>query len=41
MTVASSTYWNNVRGLTTEHLKKDGEGIRTMQNLAKNLIKLL
>jgi multimeric flavodoxin WrbA len=41
MTVASSTYWNNVRGLTVENLKQDSEGIRTMQNLAKNIAKLL
>jgi multimeric flavodoxin WrbA len=41
MTVASSTYWNNVRGLTVADLQQDGEGIRTMQNLAKNIVKLI
>ncbi|GHU72404.1 FMN reductase [Bacteroidia bacterium] len=41
MTVASSTYWNNVRGLTVKDLKQDGEGIRTMQNLGKNIAKLI
>jgi multimeric flavodoxin WrbA len=41
ITVASSTYWNNVRGLTVDDLKQDGEGIRTMQNLAKNITRLL
>jgi multimeric flavodoxin WrbA len=41
MPVASSTYWNNIRGLTPDDLKQDGEGIRTLQNLAKNMIKLI
>ncbi|MDR0420418.1 MAG: flavodoxin family protein [Prevotellaceae bacterium] len=41
MPVASSTYWNNIRGLTVDDLKQDGEGIRTLQNLAKNLIDML
>jgi multimeric flavodoxin WrbA len=41
MPVVSSTYWNNIRGLTVENLKQDREGIRTLQNLAENLIKLL
>jgi multimeric flavodoxin WrbA len=41
MTVASSTYWNNIRGLTLEELKQDGEGVKTMQNLAKNIVRLL
>ena len=40
-TVASSTYWNNVRGLTVADLQQDGEGVRTMQNLAKNIARLL
>lgn len=41
MTVAASTYWNNIRGLTVDELQKDDEGIRTLQNLAKNIIRLL
>jgi multimeric flavodoxin WrbA len=41
MPVASSTYWNNIRGFTPDDLKQDGEGIRTLQNLAKNMIKLI
>ncbi|MDR1984430.1 MAG: flavodoxin family protein [Prevotellaceae bacterium] len=41
MPVASSTYWNNIRGLTVDDLKKDSEGIRTLQNLAKNIIGLI
>jgi multimeric flavodoxin WrbA len=40
MTIASSTYWNNVRGLTVDDLKNDSEGVKTMQNLAKNIVKL-
>jgi multimeric flavodoxin WrbA len=39
MPVASSTYWNNIRGFTPDDLKQDGEGIRTLQNLAINIIK--
>jgi multimeric flavodoxin WrbA len=39
MPIASSTYWNNIRGLTPDDLKQDGEGIRTLQNLAKNIIR--
>ncbi|MDR1170806.1 MAG: flavodoxin family protein [Prevotellaceae bacterium] len=41
MPLASSTYWNNMRGLSPDDLKQDGEGIRTLQNLAKNVIKLI
>ncbi|MDR3227261.1 MAG: flavodoxin family protein [Prevotellaceae bacterium] len=41
MPVASSTYWNNIRGLTVDDLKNDSEGIRTMQNLAKNIVELI
>ncbi|GHT32573.1 FMN reductase [Bacteroidia bacterium] len=41
MPVASSTYWNNVRGLTVDDLKNDAEGIRTMQNLGRNIAKLI
>jgi hypothetical protein len=41
MPVASSTYWNNIRGFTPDDLKQDSEGIRTLQNLAKNVIKLI
>jgi multimeric flavodoxin WrbA len=41
MPIASSTYWNNIRGFTPDDLKQDGEGIRTLQNLAKNVIKLI
>ncbi|MDR1347565.1 MAG: flavodoxin family protein [Prevotellaceae bacterium] len=41
MPVASSTYWNNIRGLTIDDLQQDGEGIRTLQNLAKNIIEMI
>ncbi|MDR0385944.1 MAG: flavodoxin family protein [Prevotellaceae bacterium] len=41
MPVASSTYWNNMRGFTPDDLKQDGEGIRTLQNLAKNITELI
>jgi multimeric flavodoxin WrbA len=41
MPIVSSTYWNNIRGLTVENLKQDREGIRTLQHLAENLIQLL
>jgi multimeric flavodoxin WrbA len=41
MTVASSTYWNNVRGLTLNDLQQDIEGINTMKNLAKNMVRLI
>jgi multimeric flavodoxin WrbA len=41
MPVASSSYWNNVRGLTINDLSQDAEGIRTMQTLGKNIAKLI
>ncbi|MDR3251017.1 MAG: flavodoxin family protein [Tannerella sp.] len=41
MPVASSTYWNNIHGLTPDDLKQDAEGIRTLQNLAKNIIRMI
>ena len=37
MPVASSTYWNQVHGFTSEEVKKDQEGLQTMRNLAKNM----
>jgi multimeric flavodoxin WrbA len=41
MPIASSTYWNNIRGLTPDDLIHDGEGVKTLQNLAKNIIKMI
>lgn len=37
MPVASSTYWNQVHGFTSEDAKKDLEGLQTMRNLARNM----
>lgn len=37
MPVASSTYWNQVHGFTSEDVKKDLEGLQTMRNLARNM----
>ena len=41
MPVASSTYWNQVHGFTAEDVKKDGEGLQTMRNLARNMTFLM
>ena len=41
MTVASSTYWNQVHGFTPEDVKKDLEGLQTMRNLARNMAFLI
>jgi multimeric flavodoxin WrbA len=41
MPIVSSTYWNNIRGLTPDELKQDGEGVRTLQNLARNIIRVI
>ena len=37
MPVASSTYWNEVHGFTSEDVEKDLEGLQTMQNLGKSM----
>ena len=37
MSVASSTYWNQVHGFTAEDVKKDLEGLQTLRNLARNM----
>ena len=37
MPVASSTYWNQVHGFSSEDVKKDLEGLQTMRNLARNM----
>lgn len=36
MPVVSSTYWNEVHGLTAEDVEKDLEGLQTMRNLGRN-----
>ncbi|MBQ6770114.1 MAG: hypothetical protein IJP44_03945 [Bacteroidales bacterium] len=37
MTVASSTYWNEVHGYTAEDVEKDPEGPQTMRNMGRNM----
>ena len=37
MPVASSTYWNQVHGFSSEDVEKDAEGLQTMRNLARNM----
>lgn len=41
MPVASSTYWNQIHGAKPGEAALDAEGIRTMRNLAKNMIFLM
>ncbi len=41
MPIAGSTYWNVIHGATLGDTKFDGEGVQTMQNLAKNLAWLI
>ena len=38
MPVASSTYWNQIHGAKPGEAGMDAEGIRTMRNLAKNMV---
>ena len=41
MPVASSTYWNQIHGGKSGEAAMDAEGIRTMRNLAKNMVFLM
>ena len=41
MPVASSTYWNQIHGGKPGDAALDAEGIRTMRNLAKNMVFLM
>ena len=41
MPVASSTYWNQIHGSKPGEAQLDAEGIRTMRNLAKNMVFLM
>lgn len=41
MPVASSTYWNEVHGLSAEDVESDLEGLQTMRNLAHNMAFLI
>ena len=41
MPVASSTYWNIIHGAKPGEAEQDAEGIRTMRNLARNMVFLM
>ena len=41
MPVASSTYWNQIHGSKPGEAALDAEGVRTMRNLAKNMVFLM
>lgn len=41
MPVASSTYWNIIHGSKPQEAAQDAEGIRTVRNLAKNMVFLM
>ena len=41
MPIVTSTYWNEVHGTLPEEVEQDGEGLRTMRNLARNMAWLL
>lgn len=41
MPVVSSTYWNQIHGSKPGEAELDAEGIRTMRNLAKNMVFLM
>ncbi len=41
MPVASSSYWNAIHGAKPGEAEQDAEGIRTMRNLAKNMVFLM
>ncbi|MDO4863230.1 MAG: flavodoxin family protein [Ruminococcus sp.] len=41
MPVASSTYWNSVHGALPNEAAQDGEGLRTMRNLAASMTFLM
>lgn len=41
MPIVTSTYWNEVHGNLAEEVEQDGEGLRTMRNLARNMAWLL
>lgn len=41
MPVAASTYWNQIHGGKPGDAESDAEGIRTMRNLAKNMVFLM
>ncbi len=41
MPVASSTYWNIIHGAKPGEAEQDAEGIRTVRNLARNMVFLM
>lgn len=41
MSIATSTYWNEVHGPKQEDVEKDKEGLQTMRNLAHNMFFLI
>ena len=41
MPVASSTYWNIIHGAKPGEAAQDAEGIRTVRNLARNMVFLM
>ncbi len=41
MLIAPSTYWNNVLALQPGDAQNDGEGLRTMRNMARNMAWML
>ena len=41
MPIVTSTYWNEVHGNLPEEVEQDGEGLRTMRNLGRNMAWLL
>ena len=38
MPIVTSTYWNNVHGLTADDAVQDEEGLQVVRNLARNMI---
>ena len=41
MPIATSSYWNEVHGYTSEDVEKDLEGLQTMRNLGRNMAFLI
>ena len=41
MIAVGSTYWNEFHALTREDVPKDGEGVQTLENLARNIAWLM
>lgn len=41
MPVVSSSYWNNVHGISAEQVSEDKEGLQTMRNISHNMAWML